>query len=88
VSRHLTAWCADIRALLNPRFRKHIAAPCPHCHATMTHVRDPGTGDQVQVHALQIAPAPDTPGRLHCQCLACGAVWPESHFDLLARVLD
>lgn len=86
VDRHLTAWSADIRALLNPGPRRHLAAPCPACGYRMAWVRDPGTGERVQVHALQVAMSSNSEG-LQCTCLACATVWPESHFELLAAVL-
>lgn len=85
IGRLLTRWAAEIRALLNPGPRRHLAAPCPACGYRMASVRDPGTGDRVQVHALQVSRAGD--GGLQCTCLACLTVWPESHFELLAGVL-
>lgn len=86
VDRHLTVWSTDIRALLNPGKRRHLASPCPACGYRMAWVRDPGTGERVQVHALQVAPAGNG-GTLQCTCQACATVWPESHFELLAAVL-
>jgi hypothetical protein len=86
VDRHLARWSGDIRALLNPGKRRHLASPCPACGYRMAWVADPGTGERVQVHALQVARAVSG-GGLQCTCLACGCVWPESHFELLAAVL-
>jgi hypothetical protein len=87
VDRHLTAWCADIRRLLDPRRRLHLAAPCPACGHRMATTRDPDTGEPVQVHALQVGPAPDT-GELQCTCLRCGALWDTHHLALLAGALE
>lgn len=87
VSRHLARWAAEIRGLLTPDRRRHLAAPCPECGARMTWTYDPNMGERVQVHALQVART-GADGALQCTCLACGTVWPESRFELLARVLS
>lgn len=87
VSRHLAQWAAEIPAVLTPERRRHLASPCPACTARMAWVRDPGTGERVQVPALQVHTTPTPERALQCTCLACGALWPETHFALLAQVL-
>lgn len=80
VTSGLIAWANAIRALLNPLRRYHIARPCPRCNNTMAW-RDMPTGERLQTHALAVD------GVHGCECLACGAVWPPTHLEHLARVL-
>lgn len=80
VTEALTGWALAITALLNPLRRYHLAKPCPRCHALMTW-RDIPNGERVQVHALTLD---SVTGAL---CLACGASWPATHLEHLARVL-
>jgi hypothetical protein len=87
VDRHLTAWSNDIRRLLTPRRRLHLAAPCPNCGSRMALVADPVAGGRVQVPALQVVTTPDT-GELQCVCLRCPATWDADHLELLAKALD
>lgn len=76
----LIGWGNAIRALLNPLRRYHIAKPCPRCHTAMAW-REMPTGERLQTHALVVD------GTHGCECLACGAVWPITHLEHLARVL-
>jgi hypothetical protein len=76
----LTGWANAITALLYPLRRYHIAKPCPRCAQVMVWRRMP-TGERLQTHALVVD------GTRGCECLACGAAWPLTHLEHLARVL-
>lgn len=77
----LTKWVHSITTLLDPPRRWHIAAACPECQRSVVWRRDESLGEHVQQAALQVD------GKTGCDCLACGAHWPPSHFEHLARVL-
>lgn len=76
----ITGWVSAIRALLNPLRRYHIAKPCPRCQNTMAWRLMPN-GERTQTHALVVD------GVNGCECLVCGARWPTTHLEHLARVL-
>lgn len=80
VTNALHGWANAIRALLNPLRRYHIAKPCPRCNNIMAW-REMPTGERLQTHALVVD------GVNGCECLACGALWPTTHLEHLARVL-
>lgn len=66
----LTIWVEQIRALLDPQQRLHIAAACPACGTRMVWRQQPGNDELVQTPALQVDAVNG------CNCLACGHVWP------------
>lgn len=82
VVEQLHAWAHEIRELLDPPRRMHVAAPCPACSERM--VWREAAGDVVQVPALQLL------DDLECVCLACGHRWPPSklgHLKLSMAVM-
>lgn len=76
----LRAWANAIHALINPLRRYHIAKPCPRCNSVMAWRKMPN-GERLQTHALVVD------GTRGCECQACGAFWPTTHLEHLARVL-
>lgn len=84
VSRYLDSWVTLIGELLEPPKRMHIVGACPECGETTVRQYNPQDREYVISPALQITR--DSTGQA-CECLGCGAVWPESHFLLLAQVL-
>ena len=77
----LAGWVRGITVLLDPPRRWHLAAPCPDCGRSVVWRLDESIDEMVTQPALQVD------GKTGCQCLACGAHWPPSHFELLASVL-
>lgn len=84
VSDHLDRWVSLINELFDPPRRLHLAAPCPACGRATSPVYHLEDNERVMVPALQIFKVGD--GHI-CQCVHCGACWPDSHFLLLAHVL-
>jgi hypothetical protein len=82
IARHLATWVRLINELFEPPRRLHLAAACPECgKATVTRMDG---GERVIGPALQISRVAN--GH-QCECMACGARWPDSHFLLLSQVL-
>lgn len=84
VSDHLATWVMLINELFDPPRRLHLAAPCPACGKATSRVYHLDENEYVMVPALQIV---KVESGHQCQCVACGACWPDSHFLLLAQVL-
>lgn len=84
VSGYLDSWVRLIRELFEPPRRLHLAAPCPACTETTVTVYHADDRESVLAPALQITYTKD--GHV-CECYACGAIWPETHFLLLAQIL-
>lgn len=80
ITNALIGWANAIHALLDPLRRYHIAKPCPRCNNVMAW-REMPNGERLQTHALVVD------GTHGCECLACGALWPITHLEHLARVL-
>lgn len=75
----ITAWCHQIRDIIDPPRRWTLPAPCPACGTATVHRQD-GAGDTVRQPALQLGPH-------GCQCQACRHVWSPDLFAHLARTL-
>lgn len=84
VAWYLEVWVTQIRNVIDPPLRYNIMAPCPECGERVVNVYQTSEGEYLLQPALQIR---SLDGKAFCECVACGAVWPESHFLLLARVL-
>lgn len=77
---YMAKWAAEIRQLLDPPRRLHVAAACPACDTRMVYRQDE-TGETVQVPALTVD------GTVGCTCLSCHHVWPPGNLEHLAMVL-
>lgn len=84
VAGHLDTWVRLIRELFNPPKRLHLAAPCPACGESTVNIYNACDTECVRAPALQIT---HTPRGHECECYACGACWPETHFMLLAQII-
>lgn len=84
VSGYLDSWVRLIRELFEPPRRLHLAAPCPACNESTVTIYHADDKESVLSPALQITHTKD--GHI-CECYACGAIWPDTHFLLLAQIL-
>jgi DNA-directed RNA polymerase subunit RPC12/RpoP len=78
-------WVQRIEDFFEPPRTREVKAPCPSCgHRYVYRVKD---GEVIQSPAVHIRLDRDTGLSIDARCSNCGAEWPRSKFEVLAKLV-